>query len=270
MPDTTELSLVVFGHDKIPPIEAILAAVSDDFTRGKAPVFVRIAQQMASSATVDAIDFGGDLLNGHRKCFLYSWTNYIVAVRVVAGSARGRRIAVPAGRTVRPTTDRVREATFNALGSLSCVAEAEVLDLFAGSGALGIEALSRGANGVTFVELDRVARNCVAANVHELGFDDPIRVHIHAGSAHDFLRSVTGTKFDLIFADPPYAFDDWPELLAMIDAVGTSSAVIVAESDREVSARDGWKITRSKRYGGTVVTIHVRTVEEPQSFGAST
>ena len=93
-------------------------------------------------------------------------------MRVVAGSARGRRLQTPPGLDVRPTTDRVREATFNALGSMGVVDGARVLDLFAGSGALGIEALSRGAEHVTFVDTSPRALEAVRANLAGCGLDD--------------------------------------------------------------------------------------------------
>ena len=156
----------------------------------------------------------------------------------------------PAGSTTRPTTDRVREATFNALTSLGAIDGARVLDLFAGSGALGIEALSRGAEHATFVDHDRAARTAVSANLATCGFDDRARV---VASAWDrFLTDATraGDRFDLVLLDPPYGFEPWAELLAALPA-----DLVVAESGREVEAPEGWEVLRSKRYGRTHVTI---------------
>jgi 16S rRNA (guanine966-N2)-methyltransferase len=152
----------------------------------------------------------------------------------------------------RPTPERVREATFNALVSLRAVTDATVLDLFAGSGALGIEALSRGAAHATFVESDRLAVGAIEANVASCGFAD--RARIVRSAADRFLAGVTG-RYDLALLDPPYGFDqdDWLDLL---DALPADLAVI--ESDREVEPPFGWEPVRSKRYGSTHVVIAER------------
>jgi 16S rRNA (guanine966-N2)-methyltransferase len=164
---------------------------------------------------------------------------------VVAGELRGRRLVTPPGRSTRPTADRVREATFNALHSLGAVDGATVLDLFAGSGAMGIEALSRGADHVTFVDDDPGALDAIRANVASTGVAE--RSTVRRGDA----RRVDG-RFDLVVADPPYAFDDddWRSLLG-----GLEADVVVVESDREVPLPAGWSVVRAKRYGTTVVII---------------
>jgi 16S rRNA (guanine966-N2)-methyltransferase len=170
-------------------------------------------------------------------------------MRVIAGTARGRRLVAPAGTTTRPTSDRVREATFNALGSLGAVVEATVVDLFAGSGALGIEALSRGAAHCTFLDADRHARDAVAANLAACGMADQATVlavpaeRALAGWAAD------GTRFDLALLDPPYGFEAWDDVLT-----GLPADLAVVESTHEVTA-EGWQAVRSKRYGRTHVTI---------------
>jgi 16S rRNA (guanine966-N2)-methyltransferase len=122
-------------------------------------------------------------------------------MRVIAGSVGGRTIAAPPGRDVRPTSDRVREAMFSSLADET--AGATVLDLFAGSGALGIEALSRGAAHAVFVERDRRAVAVVRRNLELLGLAG--RATVHAGDASRFCKRPTGGPFDLVFADPPYA-----------------------------------------------------------------
>lgn len=175
-------------------------------------------------------------------------------VRVVAGSARGRPLAAPPGSATRPTSDRVREAVFNALFSLRVdgwggVEGASVVDLFAGSGAYGIEALSRGASRATFVESDRSAAAVIQANLASTGL----------GPGQVVRRDVTAwlaaspAEFDLVFCDPPYRFDGWDELLAAVPG-----RLVVAESDRPVGARPGWDVLRSRRYGGTVVDLLCR------------
>jgi len=181
-------------------------------------------------------------------------------MRVVAGSARGRRIAAPPGSDTRPTTDRVREAVFNALGSLGAVQDAVAADLFAGSGALGIEALSRGAAHVHFVESDRRAADVVAANLAELGLGDRATVVRRALPAA--LEQLPG-ELDLVLADPPYAFDGWADLLDRLSARLAADAVVVAESDRALDLPAGWTKVRERSYGGTVVTFARREPADP-------
>jgi 16S rRNA (guanine966-N2)-methyltransferase len=166
-------------------------------------------------------------------------------MRVVAGSARGRRLAVPPGTSVRPTSDRVREAVFNALGSLDAIDGATVVDLFAGSGALGIEALSRGAAHATFVDRDRAAVDCVRANLASCGLADRSTVVRGDGAAW----AAGAPRHDLALLDPPYAFDEWSSLLLDLPA-----GLVVVESDRPVELPGGWEIVRDRRYG----TTHVR------------
>ena len=167
-------------------------------------------------------------------------------MRVVAGTARGRRLQAPDGRDTRPTSDRVREALFSSLESLDAVRDAEVADLFAGTGALGIEALSRGAARVTFVDSSPGAATAIGRNLEATGLTSRATV-VRA----DVLRWLgTPVRFDLVLADPPYSFEAWGDLGALVDA-----AVLVAESDREVDLGERWRVERQKRYGSTVVTI---------------
>lgn len=168
-------------------------------------------------------------------------------MRIVAGELRGRRLASPGGDATRPTTDKVREAVFNALGSLDVLVGARVADLYAGSGALGFEALSRGAASCTFVERDRHALSAIEENRAVLGLRDRTRV-----KNGDALRMAPTLDADLVFADPPYGFDDWPALLgALPDGVD----FVVAEAPAEVPAPAGWVASRAKRYGRTWVTF---------------
>ena len=177
---------------------------------------------------------------------------YRGAVRVVGGVLGGRRLEAPTGDAVRPTSDRAREAVFNMLFGLGLPEGASVLDLFAGSGALGIEALSRGATHATFVDSDAAAYQAITANLTALGVTDQAAV----------VRSdVTGflagqhNPVDLAFADPPYEFDGWPELLDIIDA-----QALVCESDREIepAPHHRWQTHRTRRYGNPVITVLVR------------
>jgi 16S rRNA (guanine966-N2)-methyltransferase len=170
-------------------------------------------------------------------------------VRVVAGTARGRRLVAPAGTATRPTSDRVREATFNALTSLGAVDGAEVLDLFAGSGAMGIEALSRGATACTFVDGDARAVAAIRANLAATGLDG--RARVVRGDVRRFLDGHPG-RVGLAVLDPPYALADevWQHLLDVLDA-----DVAVLESDREVGITDRWETLRVRRYGTTVLSV---------------
>ncbi|CAN5558376.1 16S rRNA (guanine(966)-N(2))-methyltransferase RsmD [soil metagenome] len=168
-------------------------------------------------------------------------------MRIVAGSARGRRLTTPTGLEVRPTTDRVREAVFNALGSLDALDGAAVIDLFAGSGALGIEALSRGASHVTVVDSSPKALAAVRSNLATCGFEGAATV-VRADAAAHLAHSTE--QFDLALLDPPYGFDAWDDLLATLRA-----DTLVIESDRTVDTGVDNEVLRERRYGGTVVTI---------------
>ncbi|MCU1453894.1 MAG: putative ribosomal methyltransferase [Acidimicrobiales bacterium] len=181
------------------------------------------------------------------------------SLRVVAGAARGRRLAIPAGATTRPTSDRVREAVFNALVSLDVVAGARVIDPFAGSGALGIEALSRGAASAVFVDTDRAARAVVEANLAATDLGD--RASVRTGTGEQVLRR--DGPWDLVLLDPPYAFDGWDDLLVAAASSLAEEGVIVVESDREVPLPPVLDWLRCKRYGSTVVTFARLTGDAP-------
>jgi 16S rRNA (guanine966-N2)-methyltransferase len=175
------------------------------------------------------------------------------SVRVVAGAARGLRLVAPAGDDVRPTSDRVREALFNALGSLEAIERAWVLDLFAGSGALAIEALSRGADAAVLVDEHRPSIDAIAQNL--AATDLTLRATVHRDDALAYLRRGTEGPFDLVVLDPPYRFTAWEELLAALVPWVTTSSLVVIESDREVALPPGWRVERRKRYGSTFVAI---------------
>ena len=168
-------------------------------------------------------------------------------MRVVAGTAKGRRLVTPDGRSTRPTSDRVRESMFNALHSLGAVEDATVLDLFAGSGALGIEALSRGAAHCIFVEPAPAALAAIRQNLASAGVAE--RASIEARTAEAYLAAAPA-PVDVALCDPPYAFAGWTELLA-----GLPAGLVVCESDRPVELGGRWHAARTRRYGGTVVTF---------------
>jgi 16S rRNA (guanine966-N2)-methyltransferase len=167
-------------------------------------------------------------------------------MRVVAGELRGRRLVAPAGETTRPTTDKVRQAVFNSLESMGIVDGAEVLDLFAGSGAMGIEALSRGAAHCTFVERERSAVAALRENIARLGLAGRTTVVVaDVWSWPGLARPV-----DLAIVDPPYTFDAWDDLLNRIEA-----PYVVCEAAREVPAPAGRLTMRVRSYGRTTVTL---------------
>lgn len=170
-------------------------------------------------------------------------------MRVVAGELRGRRLTAPAGGATRPTTDRVREAVFGALVSLDVLEGASVADLYAGSGAMGIEALSRGARHCTFVERDRAALVAIEDNVARFDLGDRVTI-----LTADAVAAAGRLVVDVAFADPPYGFDGWLRLLAVVRA-----PLVVAEADAALDAPDGWTQGRTKRYGRTWVTFLHRT-----------
>ncbi len=175
-------------------------------------------------------------------------------MRVIAGEYGGRRLVAPAGFTTRPTTDKVRQAVFNSLSSSGILDDAVVADLFAGSGAMGIEALSRGAEKCTFVERDRDALNALRTNITTLGLTD--RTDVVTGDVLAWVGAMRNV--DIAFIDPPYEFDAWPKLLSLLDVT-----MIVAESARSLDAPEpdhgkAWTVLRSKRYGRTWVTVFER------------
>jgi 16S rRNA (guanine966-N2)-methyltransferase len=177
-------------------------------------------------------------------------------MRVIAGELGGRQIRAPGGRVTRPTSDRVREALFSMLGE---IAGTRVLDLFAGSGGLGIEALSRGAAQAVFVERDALALRTLRANLQALGLAAP-RAQVRRGDALAALRSARRRQetYDLVLIDPPYAqARDWePELAEALTPLLATAARVIVESDRRAPLRLDLQIERERRYGDTTITIH--------------
>ncbi|KZB81411.1 16S rRNA (guanine(966)-N(2))-methyltransferase RsmD [Amycolatopsis regifaucium] len=175
--------------------------------------------------------------------------------RIVAGTAGGRRLKVPPKGT-RPTSERVREALFNALEVAGELQGTQVLDLYAGSGALGLEALSRGAAGALFVESDRRAVEVLKGNVAALGLGGTVR----AGAVESVLSAPAPETFDVVLADPPYAVDSTRlgEVLAALAAgrwVADGALVVIerAARDGEPDWPPGFEPTRTKRYGDTAL-----------------
>lgn len=177
-------------------------------------------------------------------------------MRVIAGSLGGRRLQAPRGRVTRPTSDRVKEALFAMLEPLH---DALVLDLFAGSGALGIEALSRGARRAVFVERDARVAKVLRGNLESFQLAAPV-AEVRCTDAMQALRSARGLKetYDLLFVDPPYAQARWPasELTSALEPLLKPGARIVVECDRRIPLELGFEVERTRRYGDTSITIH--------------
>ena len=176
-------------------------------------------------------------------------------MRIVAGHLGGRRIAAPPGTDTRPTSDRVREALFSALGPLD--PETRVLDLFAGSGALAIEALSRGAGSAVLVEQDARAVKVVRDNLSALDLDAVVRRRDALAALRDAREA--GESYDLVFLDPPYrlATGLGPELALALAPVLAPGARVVGESDRRLPLDlPGMSTTFERRYGDTLLRIH--------------
>jgi len=167
-------------------------------------------------------------------------------LRIIAGEFKGRRLKAPTGRTVRPTGDRVKEAWFSILQQ--SIPAARVLDLFAGSGALGFEALSRDAVSADFVETHRLSLAALKANVEALGVED--RVKIHTSDAVRFAERLQPGAYDVAFADPPYAGDEAAELARIFRETPFARVFSIEHaSDRDIGGDD------TRRYGDTAITF---------------
>jgi len=177
-------------------------------------------------------------------------------MRVIAGRYGGRRLTAPKGRATRPTSERVREALFAMLGD---IAGTRVLDLYAGTGALGIEAVSRGARQAVFVERDRAAIGALRANLSALGLTRE-QAQIRRDDAEDALRRARQRQetYDLILIDPPYgrAPELGPRLSAALPWVLVPKGRAVVESDRRAPLQLGLACERERRYGDTTIAIY--------------
>ncbi len=172
-------------------------------------------------------------------------------MRIIAGEHRGRRIVAPKGLSTRPTSDRVRENAFNLIGPVD---DADVLDLFAGSGALGLEALSRGAASAVFVDSDREACRTIGANLDTLRLQGIVL-------CQDALRAVGSERrtFDLVLADPPYDYD-LTRLTAHLERLVAPDGLLVLESSSREDAPDvpGLEVRTSRKYGSARLTLFTR------------
>lgn len=189
-------------------------------------------------------------------------------MRVIAGSQKGRRLMRPQGLDLRPTPDRVREALFSILGAR--IVGARVLDLYAGTGAIGIEAFSRGAQRVTFVESNPRSLRILRANLHRCGFT--AMADIHARRVAGFLEQagLWGGPYDIVFADPPYHTDEGEKLLPSLasDAIITRDSVVVLEHFSKMIVPPQVArllLLRQHRYGDTTLSVFGLNVEAAHS-----
>lgn len=180
-------------------------------------------------------------------------------MRIIGGSARGRRLLAPKSDAIRPTADRVREALFNVLGQT--LEDVDVLDLYAGSGALALEALSRGARHAVLVDSDREAIRVCEANAASLGFSQRARI-IRAQVARTLeLLEEEGAIFDLVFADPPYAARAAEDTLRQLQAArvcrpGTIACIEHDKREQTPKAIGSMFQIDQRRFGDTVISIY--------------
>ncbi|MFP3944060.1 MAG: 16S rRNA (guanine(966)-N(2))-methyltransferase RsmD [Alphaproteobacteria bacterium] len=181
-------------------------------------------------------------------------------MRIVAGEFRGRSIHAPKGMDTRPTTDRVREALFNLLAhGIRPLEGARVLDLFSGSGALGLEALSRGASYCLFVDEAAAARAAIRRNVEELGLTGRTRIFRRDATKLGDLPANAGGPFDVIFCDPPYGRGLGIRALESAARGGWASpnavAVLEESAKADIPVPEGWRQIERRVYGDTAVTV---------------
>jgi len=175
-------------------------------------------------------------------------------MRIIAGERRGSKIAAPKGDATRPTSDRVREAAYNLIGPVD---DAAVLDLFAGSGAMGLEALSRGARRCVFVESDRAACRVIHDNLEKLRFTGAL---VRQQDAFQALREERGRTYDLIIVDPPYG--TWPDLeprlAEALPPLLAPDGLLVVETSSRVEPELPLESVTSRRYGSARITLFTR------------
>jgi 16S rRNA (guanine966-N2)-methyltransferase len=175
-------------------------------------------------------------------------------MRIIAGSRKGHTIHAPKGLDTRPTSDRVRENVFNIVAPW--VEDARVLDLYAGSGAMGLEALSRGAKSATFMEADPEAVRAIERNLDRLRLTGAtvLRLDARTGLAHEV---TAGRKYDLVLADPPYEMTDYQPLARYLARVLADDGLFVLESAAKIEPElPGLAVRTTRKYGSTRVTVY--------------
>jgi len=172
-------------------------------------------------------------------------------MRVITGSARGRKLTAPEGMETRPTGEKVKEAVFSSVQFL--LEDAHVLDLYAGSGQMGIEALSRGAGSAVFVDNSKAAQDAINENIRSCGFGD--RAKLKPMDALVYL-SGAAERFDIAFLDPPYAAEQLPLVLPLVGKLMKEGGVVLCETAKRVDLPEeagGLRLEKEYRYGRTKV-----------------
>ena len=181
-------------------------------------------------------------------------------MRVVGGTAKGRRLAVPPGLEARPTSDLVRGAVFNLLDARFGIEGQAFVDLCCGTGALGIEALSRGAASCLFVDTSAQALAAARANLAAVGLAQSEVGFERADALRWALALPRDAGVDIVLADPPYRWDGWARLQA---ALAGKTGVLVGEAEQVIEAQAGWDRRKDLRHGSTVVTVLVPRADSP-------
>lgn len=183
-------------------------------------------------------------------------------MRIIAGKYRGKQLKVPKGDATRPTTDRVKESIFNLLFSRMEWENARVLDLFSGTGALGLEAISRGAKEIVSIETNRTALECAKQNAANLGVEK--QCWFQLSEAVGFIKRYKGQPFNVIFADPPYELPELPNLPEMILPHLTPDGWLVLEHDKYHNFDDHPLLETSRAYGRTIVSVFTPLMNEEE------
>lgn len=188
-------------------------------------------------------------------------------MRIITGTARGAKLIAPAGETTRPTSERAKEAIFSILNGLGSFSGMRVLDLFAGSGQLGLEALSRGADFALFADRDSAALSALETNIRHTHMEE--KCTVRKSDAVSLLRTYEGEPFDLVFLDPPYAAGLLPGCLSLLRSRGLlkRESIVVCEAGKTADVFGGdaalasaFAVWREARYG--VATVLFLTLQE--------
>ncbi|MDN5835076.1 MAG: 16S rRNA (guanine(966)-N(2))-methyltransferase RsmD [bacterium] len=176
-------------------------------------------------------------------------------IRIIAGTYGGRTMAAPAGRTTHPMGERIRNAVFNSLGGE--ISGASVLDVFAGSGVVGLEALSRGAKQAIFVERDRNAQRCILDNIKSLQIAGSTK--LIKTTVSNWLESSEPEDFDIIFADPPYHDPQLSTVARLFGLLKPGGLMVLSHSGRgELPTKTGVVVVDNRSYGNAVITLYRR------------
>ncbi len=176
----------------------------------------------------------------------------MAVIRVIGGVYGGRKLDAPDGRTTHPMGERIRNAIFNSLGS--ALQDSTVLDAFAGTGAVGIEAISRGARSVVFVEKDRIAQKCIANNITNLAITS---AHLIKASVSSWLDTYSGDSFDIIFADPPYYDPQLATIKKLPSLLKPGGTMVLSwPEDQAAPALEGMAIVFEREYAGARIVMY--------------